>query len=777
MRFLCLFLIGCLHTSISAQALLNPALGSLFADEQIPRIDILMDADSLDILLAPGNEFNNHEYPATFIFDDGTTRDTMFDIGFRLRGNTSRTAPKKSFKVSFNTFESGRKYQGVEKLNLNGEHNDPSIARSKICWDLARSLNLPASRANHVALYINNDYRGLYINVEHIDDEFVQRRYGNTIGNLYKCLWPATLEYVSDNPEAYKFTNNGRRAYDLKTNEALDDYSDLAHFIDVLNNTPLAEIECAIEAIFNVNSYLKAAAFDIIIANWDGHIFNKNNFYLYHDPSTGQFEYIPYDLDNTLGIDWFGVDWAERDLYEWAPSGEPRPIYQRLLEVPTYRSRFTYFVEKIANQLLDPNILAAQVETLKNNMVPFIENDPFYPLSYGFNLNHFNNSFTEALSYFHTPTGILPYFNTRKNTALTQAENTNSSPIVFALRNNFPDLGQNIEIKAEVEDDDAFSAEVFYSTDEVNWSSTPLLDDGQQADGEAGDGTYGALLPGMDSPGTLFYYVVVEDQTGQQSISPSCGNRSITFEASLAIGLVINEFMASNNNSFADEFGEYDDWIEIFNADNQDIDLNGKSLSDDPSDRSKWALPNITMSPGQYLIFWADGDPDQGDFHTNFKLKASGEHIGLYADEASGFGIIDTLSYGQQSSDVSQGRLPNGSGPIQTLSIASPGANNDIANSTTTLPTGIQHRVQPNPFAEATLLHFEWNQSASACVRIYNTLGQQVEQRCSQGAVHDFQWQWRGRNANQQPLPDGLYYAQLLLDEQVALQIPIVLQR
>ncbi|MEZ4908606.1 MAG: CotH kinase family protein [Saprospiraceae bacterium] len=104
---------------------------------------------------------SDDEYPATFIYDNGNIKDTIYNVGFRLRGNTSRYSAK-SFKVSFNTFESGRKYYGVEKLNLNGEHNDPSIVRSKFCADVAKELGVIGSRANHVRFYINDEFKGLY---------------------------------------------------------------------------------------------------------------------------------------------------------------------------------------------------------------------------------------------------------------------------------------------------------------------------------------------------------------------------------------------------------------------------------------------------------------------------------------------------------------------------------------------------------------------------------------------------------------------------------------
>ena len=316
----------------------NPALGEVFRDDVIPRIDIEIPQASLNAIYSDIWSYTEHK--AIFIFDNGTVRDTLDDIGFRLRGNTSRNSQKKSFKVSFNTHVAGRKYHNLEKLNLNGEHNDPSIIRSKLCWDILRNMEIPAPRANHVELYINNNYYGLYINVEHIDEEFVESRFGNNDGNLYKGFWGVDFNYINSNPNSYKLQDNGRRTYDLKTNTDEDDYSDLAEFIAVLNNTPLFDLPCKLENVFNVEQYLKVLAFDVITSNWDGPVWNKNNCYIYKNTATGKFEFIPYDLDNTLGISWMpNINWSNRDIYQWSASWEDRPIYERILQVQEYKDR------------------------------------------------------------------------------------------------------------------------------------------------------------------------------------------------------------------------------------------------------------------------------------------------------------------------------------------------------------------------------------------------------------------------------------------------------
>ena len=84
--------------------------------------------------------------------------------------------------------------------------------------------------------------------------------------------------------------------------------------------------------------------------------------------------------------------------------------------------------------------------------------------------------------------------------------------------------------------------------------------------------------------------------------------------------LVINEVMVSNDTALVDEYGEFDDWIEIYNNGNNSINLFGYHLSDDEAELEKYSFPSIDLNPDEYLIIWADDGYDkQGVFHANFK--------------------------------------------------------------------------------------------------------------------------------------------------------------
>ena len=94
--------------------------------------------------------------------------------------------------------------------------------------------------------------------------------------------------------------------------------------------------------------------------------------------------------------------------------------------------------------------------------------------------------------------------------------------------------------------------------------------------------------------------------------------------------LYINEFMADNDNIIADPQGDYDDWIEIYNPVDMNVSLNGFYLTDDLEDSLQWAFPDTFIEAGGFLLVWADDDEGDEGLHTNFKLGADGEQVGLY---------------------------------------------------------------------------------------------------------------------------------------------------
>jgi hypothetical protein len=160
-------------------------------------------------------------------------------------------------------------------------------------------------------------------------------------------------------------------------------------------------------------------------------------------------------------------------------------------------------------------------------------------------------------------------------------------------------------------------------------------------------------------PFLLFLVVLLFGCGGSKPTEPTGGGNNQGGGTQLVIPkLYINEFMASNRKTLADEYGEYDDWIEIYNDEDKDVRLLGLYLTDNLRIPDKWPFPDATIKAKGFIIVWADGTPDQGIMHASFKLSKTGEEIGLVASD--GKTVIDSVKFRTQQPDISFGRYPDG---------------------------------------------------------------------------------------------------------------------
>lgn len=145
------------------------------------------------------------------------------------------------------------------------------------------------------------------------------------------------------------------------------------------------------------------------------------------------------------------------------------------------------------------------------------------------------------------------------------------------------------------------------------------------------------------------------------------------------VPLVINELMASNRESAMDPQGQYDDWVEIHNYGADSINIGGMYLTDDLLIPTKWRIPDnnpalTTVVPGGYMLIWADNDVADPGLHANFKLDAGGEEVALF--DIDGITLIDSITFGEQATDVSYGRYPDADRNWQQFAFPSPAAQN-----------------------------------------------------------------------------------------------------
>ena len=138
--------------------------------------------------------------------------------------------------------------------------------------------------------------------------------------------------------------------------------------------------------------------------------------------------------------------------------------------------------------------------------------------------------------------------------------------------------------------------------------------------------------------------------------------------------VLINEFMASNFQTLSDEDGDFEDWIELYNYGEEEVNLSGWTLSDDFGNPQRWVFPDTVIGPGDFLLVWASGkDRKDSTLHTNFSISSDGEELIL---ANSGGNWVDLVPATSVPTDVSYGRKPDGGMDWYYFDVATPGEAN-----------------------------------------------------------------------------------------------------
>lgn len=694
--------------------------------DNIQTIEITFAESNWDQLLDQAYASDAGYIMAQSVTINGVTFDS---VGVKYKGNSSYNPNqvKNPWHIELDTYKD-QEYDGYTDIKLSNGAKDPSFLREVLGYQIL-SQYMDAPLANYANLYVNGNLIGLYSNVESISKKFVKRRFGSNDNAFIKCNPPEgagpqssdfpNLVYLGQDSTAYY------PAYELKSDAG---WQELINLCDTLAN-----YTADIEKILDVDRALWMLAFDNVTVNLDSYLgIFAQNYYLYRD-DYGRFLPVIWDLNESFGvfsqtgtINLNNTTSKQQMTHLLHENDANWPLVQKLLSVPMYKRMYlahckTILLENFANGSYYDK--AVSLQALIDDAVQ-ADNNKFYTY------NDFKNNLTQDIGGggpgpgggMSAP-GITNLMDGRSDYLLGLTDFTQTEPAIsnIALSNPTPIINETISITASISD--ANAAYLGYRNESgAPFTRIEMFDDGQHNDGAANDGTYGVSIEITDA--IMQYYIYAEnDNIGK--FSPQRAEyeyHTITATTSNpTVGdLVINEFMASNDATVADQDGEYDDWIEFYNNSASTIDLGGYFLTDDAGDLTQWSFPEGTeIAPNGYLIVWADNDVDQSGLHANFKLSASGESIIL--SDPSG-AVIDEVSFTDQLTDVSYGRFPNGTGDFQFMSPTF-NAENTGATSTSDLAfETVDLKAFPNPTEGSFYLEIG-GEEKDRLVTVYNLNG------------------------------------------------------
>jgi hypothetical protein len=601
---------------------------------------------------------------------------TYPNVGVRFRGNTSyfslpANSEKKSFNIETDAFVAGQDLYGYEHINLNNGFHDPTFLREFILYWAMRQHGA-APKCNFVKLWLNNVYWGVYINVQQPNKDMMRDWFRSNDGNRYRGF--PTSGGFSNGRTALTWLGSTVSLYLSAYQAKQGDGTDLMQMINVLNNTPAAQIEALLPAEFSVDNFYRYAAVMNVGGNTDSYIGSGKDHFLYHDPVHGAFHMFPFDMNE-------GVTGATTLDPWYQTTTTTKPAFTKTFVVPAWRERYKSHVRQIVETTFNAAVLHPMLTRFHNLLTPMVTADTKKIYSTTLFLQNLTQTVSLGGIGGTSQPGLLPWVTGREAYLRAHADLSAPRTTLSALAHTpvSPTPQQPVNVTV--------AATNHASTVKLWWrklgpfASTPMFDDGLHGDGGANDGVWGASIPAQ-TPGSLVdYYVEAATATNLQTCLPygaEFNARQFMVRWPTGISPIrLNEFVAQNVTGIVDENNQHEDWLELYNDSGAAVNVGGMWVTDDFS-QPKFQIPANTMiAANGTLLIWCDEDGTQGPLHANFKLSSGGEHLALFAPDAQT--LLDDYEYGLQVADVANGRLYDGGTPWVSFTVPSPRLRNQLA--------------------------------------------------------------------------------------------------
>jgi hypothetical protein len=280
--------------------------------------------------------------------------------------------------VKFSEFEKKQRLLGLRRVALDNGIQFGSLFSERLITDILWDLKVPASRCNYARVYLNGDFQGVYVNVERIDESFLESRFGDDSGPLFKVDKGgpgADLQYLGGDPNAY------RSVFELDSKKADRPYERLVEFIRTINQPPSEQATQFLGEVFQVDAFMKTMAVMLFAGAFDQYTgWSPHNYYLYQNPADRCWVYVPWDLDVGFADNAFSRVQVLRGWHAAWPAPLPgRPLLEQVISNPALLSRYRQVAAEILEKYFQPEILIPKLRKLHAQIQKDLHNDPFPP--------------------------------------------------------------------------------------------------------------------------------------------------------------------------------------------------------------------------------------------------------------------------------------------------------------------------------------------------------------------------------------------------------------
>ena len=264
----------------------------LFDESTIPEFHITLDEDAIDALRVE---------PREWVEGGFRWEDREFDsVGVRLKGENSFEPidEKPAFKISFDRYADGGEFLGLEELTLNNMHSDPTFMRERLCYRVFREAGVAAARGPHPPGDVNDEFYGLYANVENVDRRMI-RRWFDDEGSMFEGM---DVDFYYSHVDAFELEFGP------------DDRTNLEGVAEAMNEDVPADALAEASDHLDVDQFVLFWAVTAVTGQFDAYPYHYDDFHIYDDPESGVLHFLPWGTDEsfqpTYEVTWIGGELA-----------------------------------------------------------------------------------------------------------------------------------------------------------------------------------------------------------------------------------------------------------------------------------------------------------------------------------------------------------------------------------------------------------------------------------------------------------------------------------
>jgi len=287
------------------------------------------------------------------------------NVAARVKGNVrSLYEPNRAYKVNLNKFVPGQKLGGLDELTFNSLIWDYSCLGEALGYEFFREAGVPAPRTAYAWLSASVTTRweqkplGLYLMVEAVDNKFAAERFGSKATPIFKPVTYHLFEHLGNEWPAYA------PIYDLKTKATPEQQRRVIDLAQLVSSATDAEFTARVGDFLDLDEFARFLAGQVLLPNYDGILSDGQNFYMYLDPRSNKFGFIPWDLDAAWGNFWIASRAEQERASIWHPwVGENRFI-ERVMAVEEFRRIYRSHLEGFLSRLFVPDRLHRRIDEI-----------------------------------------------------------------------------------------------------------------------------------------------------------------------------------------------------------------------------------------------------------------------------------------------------------------------------------------------------------------------------------------------------------------------------